>query len=141
MNEQLAMVVGIVKNQKGEILIARRTDPEFPEADGHWEFIGGHIEFGESPEAAVIREAKEESGLDVQIVRLLPKVPNNLWTKADGNRVQTILIYYECLMTGGSLNTKHDSKISELKFIDPKTIHEYNTLPETKDMVEVMLKH
>jgi 8-oxo-dGTP pyrophosphatase MutT (NUDIX family) len=43
--------------------VLRRT------ADGHWVFPKGHIEVGESPEEAAVREAAEETGLGVEIVR------------------------------------------------------------------------
>ena len=39
-----------------------------------WELPGGKLEAGESPEHCVIRETKEELGLDVRVVRALPPV-------------------------------------------------------------------
>ncbi len=38
---------------------------------GLWEFPGGKIERGESPEAAVLREIKEETGLDVELAEFI----------------------------------------------------------------------
>jgi 8-oxo-dGTP diphosphatase len=40
-----------------------------------WTFPGGRIEPGEPPDRAAVREAREEVGLDVEIVRLLVEVP------------------------------------------------------------------
>ncbi len=71
---QKAIVVAVVKNDKKEILLAKRKDDEISKASGKWEFVGGHIKFGENPQTAVIRKTKEESGLDVKVIRLLPKI-------------------------------------------------------------------
>ena len=54
----------------GRVLAARRTAP--PEAAGRWEFPGGKVEPGESPEAALVREIREELGCAVEVTGWLP---------------------------------------------------------------------
>lgn len=54
----------------GRILLARR--PEGKKMAGLWEFPGGKIDPGETPEAALIRELKEELGIDVAAACLAP---------------------------------------------------------------------
>ena len=58
--------VGIILNEKGNILIAQR--PEKAMLGGLWEFPGGKVETGEKPEEALVRELREEIGVDVEIV-------------------------------------------------------------------------
>lgn len=53
--------------REGEVLIARR-DSNAEHLPGVWEFPGGKIEAGETPESAAIREAREETGLKIEIV-------------------------------------------------------------------------
>jgi len=55
----------ILENNKGEFLLYLRDNkPGIPFPD-HWDLIGGHIEEGETPEEALVREVKEE--LDINL--------------------------------------------------------------------------
>lgn len=66
----LLVVAAAIMNDKGEVLLAER--PEGKQLAGHWEFPGGKVEAGESPEAALRRELKEELGIDVQVSDMHP---------------------------------------------------------------------
>jgi 8-oxo-dGTP diphosphatase len=57
-------------DEDGRVLIAQR--PEGKSMAGLWEFPGGKVEPGESPEATLIRELKEELGIDVRAACLAP---------------------------------------------------------------------
>lgn len=65
--------VAIIEHE-GRLLIITRENGEFA---GYWETPGGHIEQGETPEAAVIREVKEEAGVDIRIKKPLGIIENN----------------------------------------------------------------
>jgi ADP-ribose pyrophosphatase len=56
----------ILENDKGEFLLYLRDNkPGIPFPD-HWDLIGGHVEDGETPEEALVREFKEELDLDLK---------------------------------------------------------------------------
>lgn len=55
----------IIETQGGIVLIRRRNPPP------GWAIPGGFVDYGETVEAAAVREAREETGLDVTLVRLL----------------------------------------------------------------------
>jgi len=57
-------------DRDGRVLLARR--PEGKAMAGLWEFPGGKVEPGETPEAALIRELREELGIDTQESCLAP---------------------------------------------------------------------
>jgi 8-oxo-dGTP diphosphatase len=58
-------VVGAAILRDGRVLAARRTSPA--SAAGRWEFPGGKVEPGETPEAALVREVAEELGCRVEV--------------------------------------------------------------------------
>jgi 8-oxo-dGTP diphosphatase len=56
----------ILENDKGEFLLyLRDSKPEIPFPD-YWDLIGGHVEEGETPEQALVREVKEELDIDLK---------------------------------------------------------------------------
>lgn len=59
----LNIAVGIIRNPQQEIFITRRTKDSY--MAGFWEFPGGKIEQGETPEQALGRELREETGIGV----------------------------------------------------------------------------
>ena len=64
------MVVGAAIVRDGRVLAARRTFPA--EAAGRWEFPGGKVEPGETPEDALVREVAEELGCTIAVTGWLP---------------------------------------------------------------------
>jgi ADP-ribose pyrophosphatase YjhB (NUDIX family) len=64
-NSLVPSVNVVVENDKGEILMIRRTD------NGNWALPGGAIDLGESVTQAAMRETKEETGIDVEITGLV----------------------------------------------------------------------
>jgi len=63
-------VVGAAILRDGRVLAARRTTP--PSAAGRWEFPGGKVEPGESPDGALVREIGEELGCLIEVGDWLP---------------------------------------------------------------------
>ena len=56
----------ILENENGEFLLALRDDKPSIPFPNHWDLIGGHVEEGETPEEALVREAKEELDIDLK---------------------------------------------------------------------------
>ncbi len=64
------VVVGAALLDGGRLLAARRSAP--PDLAGRWELPGGKVEPGERPEAALVRELREELGVDAEPVERIP---------------------------------------------------------------------
>lgn len=56
----------ILENDKGELLLYLRDNKPGIPFPGHWDLIGGHVEEGETPEQALVREAREELNIELK---------------------------------------------------------------------------
>ncbi len=68
------VVAGVIRDPRGRILLARRTAGR--DLAGSWEFPGGKVDAGETPEQALARELHEELGIDVRVGKPLIRVPH-----------------------------------------------------------------
>ncbi|MBQ1849260.1 MAG: NUDIX domain-containing protein [Lachnospiraceae bacterium] len=93
----LTFAGGCIFNDKGEVLLQRRGDSDL------WGFPGGAIELGETPQMAAIREAKEETGLDVEVGKVIGVYTDLDIRYSSGDRAQSIVIAYELKPVGGAL--------------------------------------
>ena len=66
----LFVVAAALTNQAGEILLQKRPDGR--QMAGLWEFPGGKVEIGETPESALVRELNEELGVQIDACDLSP---------------------------------------------------------------------
>ncbi|MDD4777099.1 MAG: NUDIX domain-containing protein [Fermentimonas sp.] len=106
-----AASVAVIKNSKGEILVARRAkDP----AKGTYDLPGGFIDMYETAEEAVKREVNEETCLAVVSLSYLFSIPN-IYVYS-GFEVHTVDLFFECKVDDFS-NLKAQDDVSELKFI------------------------
>ncbi|MCE2572058.1 8-oxo-dGTP diphosphatase MutT [Motilimonas eburnea] len=65
--KRIHVAAGIIINSHQQVLISRRLDHQHQ--GGKWEFPGGKVEAGETPEQALIRELKEEVAISVEQAR------------------------------------------------------------------------
>ena len=68
MSEQISIGVGAVVFRDGDVLLIKRGKPPF---EGQWSIPGGGLEHGERLTGAVIREVREETGVEIRILGLL----------------------------------------------------------------------
>ncbi len=100
---------GAVFSYDGGILLVRRAiEPSY----GKWVFPGGYVDRGETLEGATVREVKEETGLDVRLLRILSTY------SYPGNPV--ILAVFLGEVTGGSL--RMDDESLEIRAFPPSEI-------------------
>lgn len=111
------VAVALIRNEQGEYLITQRH-PERTHG-GCWEFPGGKIEEGESPEAALIREIKEEININLRSFSLWDRVKHEYPDK----RVELYIFHTqdfdgepECLEDQQALSWRKPEDMLALKF-------------------------
>lgn len=111
------VVAGIVIYED-KILIARRAKGE--KMEGKWEFPGGKIEKGETPEEALIREFKEELSVDIDVEDFFCE---SIY-KYEFGAIR--LLAYRCK----SKNKEFKLSVhSEINWVEPKDILQYDLAP------------
>jgi 8-oxo-dGTP diphosphatase len=116
----VTVVAAALINSAGEILIAQR--PAHKHMGGLWEFPGGKIEVGESPEAALVRELHEELGIEVALKALAP-----LTFVSHGYETFHLLMLCYTLRTwsGNPTSTEHTA----LAWVSPDKLTDYPMPP------------
>lgn len=131
--KQLTVFVGIcIKNKK--LLMTQRFDPDCPEAHLKWELPGGKCEFGETPEEAIIREFREETGVAVDAVFLYPFVYTHYWNYRDATQ-QTFVFVYKCKFLK-NLVRQSDKKIRDVQWIPLSDVLKYDLLQGTETILK-----
>lgn len=72
-HRHIHVVAGVISDARGRILLARRTEGR--DLAGLWEFPGGKIDPGETPEQALVRELREELGIEASVGEAVISVP------------------------------------------------------------------
>ncbi|NED99103.1 NUDIX domain-containing protein [Phytoactinopolyspora halotolerans] len=91
----------------GRILLVKQADT------GKWATIGGSVEVDEAPETAAIREAEEEAGVTVELIRIMGAVggPQFRITYPNGDQTAYVSLVYEARIVGGSPRPDHDETV------------------------------
>ena len=98
-----AAVAALIFNEQGQVLLFKHTYRKF-----EWGIPAGGLEYGEQPDKAILREFFEETGMQIEIERLL---------LAESSREdRNISIVYLCRIVSGSF--QESNEISEMKYFD-----------------------
>ena len=115
-------VAGLVSNDNGEILLIKSPRRG-------WEYPGGMVEPGETFQEALIREIKEETGVDAEIIGFIGLCKN---VEKD-----VVNIDFVCKYIGGELTTSNES--SDVKWVQREKALDMVTFPLTRKRLENML--
>jgi 8-oxo-dGTP diphosphatase len=102
MNPSLA-VKSLIINDKGELLLIKRRENDVHCA-GNWEIPGGRLEPGEDPYKGLKREAKEETGLDIEIKH---PIRVHHFTREDNQKITMISFYCKPISNSVKLSEEH----------------------------------
>ena len=125
-NRLVPAASGVVTDHAGRVLLIRRTD------NGLWTIPGGAMEPGEDIATCCRREVLEESGVEVEIVRLVGIYtnPQHVVEYSDGEVRQQFSVCFACRPAGGGLATSDES--SEVRYFTSAEIETMDVHPSIR---------
>jgi len=127
-------VGAVVVDQDRVVLVKRAHEP----LKGEWSLPGGAVEVGETVEAAVAREVREETGIEVRVGSLV-EVLDRLHRGDDGRlEYHFVLLDYVCFPVGGSL--RHSSDAADARWVQAAQLPEYGLRPEAMRVITKALE-
>lgn len=138
-------VLGLAVRSDSTFLLTQRNQPRTPSAHLKWNVPGGAIEWGETPEEALIREFKEELDVVPKILFPYPTPYNGLWYGKDtGSDTDTHVLLLLYLVDIGEqeidLSNDEEEETCDYRWYSLKDLESLETLPNTKEGIEAALK-
>lgn len=112
-------VFALIFDDNGRVLLGHRRDTDW------WNLPGGGMELGETVDEALLREVREETGLEVEVEQLV-----GVYSKP---QKQEVVLTFRCGVTGGTLHPTEEAL--ESRYFAPSALP-YNTFPKHRQRVE-----
>ena len=126
----LAAVGAVIKNDDQILLIKRRYEPSMSK----WSIPGGLIELGERIQEALKREAEEETGLKVEVDKLIDAIDNIVTTEDNKIKFHYVLIDYLTHPVGGKLTPSNEAL--DIKWFKSEELEKYELTRTTKTLLK-----
>ncbi len=126
----LLVVAAALVDVDGRVLIAQR--PEGKQLAGLWEFPGGKLQEGERPEIALIRELKEELGIDVEEACLAPLT----FASHAYPEFHLLMPLYICRRWRGQVASRENQA---LKWVRPHNLRDYPMPPADAPLIPALI--
>ena len=127
---------GFVENAVGEILLVKTR------RDGQWVFPGGQVEVGENLIDGVIREVKEESGIDVKVSHLVGIFSNTATYEGhSGVKIVPTKVMFDfvCEPIGGNLTTSDET--SDSRWVSKEKVLDMVSAPALRTRYQAYLDY
>ncbi len=121
----MVVVVAALLERDGRVLISQRREPA--QVALKWEFPGGKMEKGESPERALERELREELGVETRTGRIY-----DVLKCASGGR-EILLLFYKSRLVSGEPRPLESNAVA---WAAPSELGQYDFLPADLSLIE-----
>lgn len=126
----LLVAAAALMDKDGRVLIAQR--PEGKAMAGFWEFPGGKLKDGETPEFALCRELEEELGVEVRECCFSPIA----FASHSYDNFHLLMPLYVCRMWAGNVVPREGQAV---KWVRPVDLYEMNMLPADVPLIAQLI--
>lgn len=123
--------IGALIFERGRILLVERGKEPLK---GYWSLPGGVLEIGETLEQGIIREVREETGLEVEPLKMLEIFERIIRDSQGAPEYHYVLIDYICRVTGGTLRAADDA--SRAAWVTQRLLPTYQITTGTLPVIE-----
>ncbi|MFJ1580102.1 MULTISPECIES: NUDIX domain-containing protein [unclassified Streptomyces] len=122
-NSVVPSVVAFVQNELGQVLMIKRSD------NGRWALPGGGHDVGESISDTVVREVREETGINAEVIDLsgIYTDPGHVMLYDDGEVRQQFSICFRARLVSGELRTSDET--TQVRWVHPTDLVPYDIHP------------
>ena len=124
MRDRKLVVAGLILGEGRVLITQRRADQALPL---QWEFPGGKVEPGEAPVAALVRELREEIGVEVAVGRIWD-VLFHAYPEFD-----LVMLVYACRVASGE---PRSVEVADLRWLRPDELPAWDILPADRPLVQ-----
>ncbi|MFX1271625.1 MAG: NUDIX hydrolase [Promethearchaeota archaeon] len=122
-------VAGIVAGPEGVLLVVRDKEP----AKGRLSFPGGGVDVGETQEEAVLREVREETGIDCKVIKFVNTT--DLIIPDDEGAIEFHFILNHYLCKALSFELRAESPDAQPMWIEPSKFREFDIPPRVLEIL------
>lgn len=132
-------VMGLPVDEKGKYLLTRRHAPRLKAWHNKWQVAGGALEFGETPEKALLRELREELNVKAKIIHPQPVIKTSIWYGHETEKshdTQIILTTYLVDIGKQKIDVTGDRETNKYGWFTLKQVIKLDSLPMTIEIVK-----
>lgn len=130
------VAVGVIMNNGYVLACQRKRDGSYPLK---WEFPGGKLENGESPEVAMVRELREELGIDAIVER---EFHQQEWVytsvQADARTDGAYRVFY--FLIRSFIGNPVNHAFEQIKWVTPGELESMDILEGNREAVEILVR-
>ena len=122
-------VAGIVAGPEGILLVVRDKEP----AKGRLSFPGGGVDVGETQEEAIVREVREETGIECEVIKFVATA--DLIIHDDDGAIEFHFILNHYLCRALSFELRAESPDAQPMWIEPSRLREFDIPPRVLELL------
>ena len=124
------VAAGVLEQEDGSVFLVQR--PLHKEMGGLWEIPGGKVEAGETPEETLVRELKEELGIQVSTKDLTPLT----FVSHSYKKFHLVMLVFLCKKWAGTI-TLHENQ-EKFEWVQPSELNNYLMPDADKPLIETL---